>query len=93
MDRADRGAFGTLLIRVQPADAEVLVDGERWERPEGDPRLRVEVSEGTHRIEIRKNGFKPYTSTVRVGRGETSQYGDNADDCTHFFTQLNTAKH
>jgi hypothetical protein len=71
MRGGDQSSFGTLSIRVQPADAEVLVDGERWDRPEGDPRLLVEVSEGTHRIEIRKPGFKPYTSSVRVRRGET----------------------
>jgi hypothetical protein len=71
MERGDRSAFGTLSIRVQPGDAEVLVDGERWERPEGDGRLSIELSEGSHRIEIRKAGFKAYSSTVRVRRGES----------------------
>jgi len=71
IDRGDRASFGTVSIRVQPADAEVFVDGDRWDRPEGDSRLLVELSEGTHRIEIRKSGFKDYSSTVRVRRGET----------------------
>jgi hypothetical protein len=67
----DRALFGTLLIRVQPAGAEILIDGERWETPEGQTRLAVDVIEGNHRIEIRKEGYKPYTSNVRLRRGET----------------------
>jgi hypothetical protein len=70
MERGDR-TFGTLSIRVQPPDAEILVDGERWDRPAGESRLLVELSEGTHRLEIRKPGFKAYSSTVQVRRGET----------------------
>jgi PEGA domain-containing protein len=69
--RDNRDTFGTLAIRVQPADAEVLIDGERWERPEGENRLLVELSEGPHRVEIRKDGFRPYATTVRLRRGET----------------------
>jgi hypothetical protein len=70
---ADRSAdrFGAVAVRVQPADAEVFIDGERWETPEGENRLLVELSEGTHRVEIRKAGFKPYTSNVTIRSGET----------------------
>jgi len=64
-------AFGTLSIRVQPGDAEVLVDGEKWDSPQGEGRLTVELAEGTHRIEIRKPGFRTYTTTIRLRRGET----------------------
>jgi PEGA domain-containing protein len=63
--------FGTLSIRVQPGDADVLVDGERWDRPSGDNRLTVEVVEGPHRVEIKKDGFKTYSTSVQVRRGET----------------------
>ena len=68
----DRGGdrFGAVAVRVQPADAEVLIDGERWETPGGE-RVLVQLSEGTHRIEVRKSGFRTYTSTVRVRSGET----------------------
>ncbi len=67
--RADQ--FGTLAVRVQPADAEVAIDGERWEAPGGE-RIVVQLSEGTHRIEVRKAGYRTYTSTVRVRAGETT---------------------
>jgi hypothetical protein len=66
---ADR--FGSVAIRVQPADAEVLIDGERWETAAGESRLLVQLSEGTHRVEVRKDGFRTYTSTVRVRSGQT----------------------
>lgn len=72
-DRPERNAerFGSVSVRVQPADAEVLIDDERWEAPAGENRLLVELSEGTHRVEIRKQGFKTYSSTIRVRSGET----------------------
>jgi PEGA domain len=63
--------FGTLAIRVQPADAEILIDGERWDGSEGGSRLSVQLGEGPHRIEIRKDGFKSYTANVRIRRGQT----------------------
>jgi hypothetical protein len=66
-----RGDFGTLAIRVQPAGAEILIDGERWETPAGDDRLTVDLAEGNHRLEIRKEGYKPYTSDVHIARGRT----------------------
>jgi PEGA domain len=64
--------FGTLSIRVQPAGAEVFVDGERWNFPESSDRLILELSEGPHRIEIRKEGHEPYVSTVRIRAGEAA---------------------
>lgn len=69
---ADRTAdrFGSIAVRVQPADAEVLIDGERWEASDGE-RVLVQLSEGSHRVEVRKSGYRTYTSTVRVRPGET----------------------
>ena len=68
----DRGGdrFGTVAVRVQPADAEVMIDGEHWEAPAGE-RLQVQLSDGPHRVEIRKTGYRSYTSTVHVRSGET----------------------
>jgi len=62
--------FGTIAVRVQPADAEVLIDGERWEASAGE-RVLVHLSDGMHRVEVRKAGFVTYTSTVRVRSGQT----------------------
>jgi hypothetical protein len=71
-ERAARGAFGTLAVRVQPRDAEIVIDGESWDAPESSERLVVELPEGEHRIEVRKEGFAAYASTVGVRRGETT---------------------
>jgi PEGA domain len=68
---SQRDDFGTLAIRVQPGDAEILIDGERWDGSDGGSRLSVQLGEGPHRIEIRKDGFKSYTANVRIRRGQT----------------------
>ena len=65
-------AWGALVIRVQPSDADVLIDGEHWAGPQGEERLVVQLPEGTHQIEIRKDGFKPYSGTITIRRGQTS---------------------
>jgi PEGA domain len=63
--------FGTLSLRVQPADAEVLVDGEPWTFPQGSDRFELQLGEGLHRLEVRKEGHEPYTTELRVRTGET----------------------
>jgi hypothetical protein len=63
--------FGSLLLRVRPSDADILVDGENWSAPEGEDQFVIELAEGPHRIEVRKDGFQTYATTVRVRRGET----------------------
>jgi hypothetical protein len=63
----------TIAIRVQPADAEVLIDGERWEGPAPDEQLVLEVVAGVHRIEIRRDGYRSYSSDVDLRAGETER--------------------
>jgi hypothetical protein len=66
------GDFGTLVIRVQPAGADVTVDGERWTGSgSGDEPLRIHVPEGRHRIEVQKDGYRRFSTDVNVQRGET----------------------
>jgi hypothetical protein len=64
--------YGSLVIRVQPAGADIVIDGERWQGPEGAERLVIQVPEGSHRIEVRKEGYAPFSTTVRVRSGETA---------------------
>lgn len=63
--------FGTLSLRVQPDDAIVLVDGDEWDRPEGESRFYIDLAEGSHRVEVLKEGYRTYTRTIQVRRGET----------------------
>jgi hypothetical protein len=68
---AESNSFGTLNIRVQPADAVVVIDGERWDSPDGGSRLSVQLAAGSHRVEVRKDGFKSYTTTIQIRPGDT----------------------
>jgi hypothetical protein len=62
---------GAIAIRVQPGDAAILVDGERWQGSSGE-RLEIQVTPGEHRIDVQKDGYQPFSTTVRIGPGETS---------------------
>ena len=64
-------AFGTLSLRVQPADADVLVDGQRWNIPAGSTAFEIELSAGRHTVEISKAGFTTYRETVLIRPGAT----------------------
>jgi len=66
------GSHGSVSIRVQPVDVEVLVDGEVWRGPAGQDRLVIDLPEGSHTVEIRKPGFRTYVTQVDVRRGETA---------------------
>ena len=63
--------FGTLSIRVVPADAEVFVDGERWAGPATSDRLNIRLATGRHRVEVRKQDLSTYTEEVLIRQGAT----------------------
>jgi hypothetical protein len=64
-------AYGALSVRVQPADAEILIDGERWDTsPAGS--LTLDLAAGSHRVDVRKEGFRTYSADVTVRRGATA---------------------
>jgi hypothetical protein len=70
-ERSERGSsHGTLELNLQPADAEVLVDGQPW-RGSGQDRLTMDLSDGRHNIQIRKPGFVGYLTDVEIRKGET----------------------
>jgi hypothetical protein len=65
------GESGAVAVRVQPAGAVVLIDGEKWQGPDGPDRLVIHLSEGSHKIEVQKEGYRTFTTEIRVRRGET----------------------
>jgi hypothetical protein len=61
------GNEGFLLIQADPDDAEVYVDGRlagRAGKYESDP---LELSSGTHKVEILKVGYVSETREIYVG--------------------------
>jgi uncharacterized membrane protein len=64
--------FGTLALRVQPADAEIAIDGERWTPASLGAQLLVQVPAGRHHVEIQKSGYRAFSTDISVQRGETA---------------------
>jgi hypothetical protein len=69
---ASVSGFGTIALRVQPADADVLIDGERWTPAALGERLLVQVPEGRHHVEIQKSGYKTFSTDLTVQQGATA---------------------
>jgi PEGA domain len=67
-----RSDFGSIAVRVVPANAEVFIDGERWVGTQSDGRLVVQLLPGRHHVEIRARGYRVYESDVEVRSGETA---------------------
>jgi hypothetical protein len=65
------GESGAVALRVQPGGAVVLIDGEQWQGPQGPDRLVIHLSEGSHSIQVQKEGYRSFTTEIRVHRGET----------------------
>jgi hypothetical protein len=69
---AEPSRFASLSIRIRPGGGEILIDGERWEGPDNDERLIVQVPEGHHVIEVQRDGYERFTTEIDVRRGETT---------------------
>jgi PEGA domain len=63
--------YGTLAVRVQPTEVDVLIDGQVWHASDRNGVV-IDVAEGRHTIEIRKPGYRTYITEVDVHRGETT---------------------
>jgi hypothetical protein len=69
-DRVRESRFGSLAIRVQPADAIVIVDGSEWRGAADDEgEILIQVPPGRHRIELRKDRYETFTTEVDVQPG------------------------
>ena len=69
----EHGNFATLSLRVNPADAVIVIDDAVWDRSDGDSQFSIDLVEGPHRVEVRKAGYGSYVRTidVRSGAGAT----------------------
>jgi hypothetical protein len=73
----DLSRMGTLALRIQPADATILIDGEPWTGPASRDRVVIPLSEGSHRVSVEKAGLQPFTVEVDVRAGETTSFNVN----------------
>jgi hypothetical protein len=69
---APQPGTGRLSIQIQPADANVLIDGQPWPASPRETVVVLDVSEGRHVIQVRKPGYVGYLTEVEVRRGETA---------------------
>ena len=69
-------ARGTLELPLEPADVEVLVDGQLWQRSSSD-HVTMDLSEGRHNVQIRKSGFVGYLTDVDIRPAETTTLNVN----------------
>jgi hypothetical protein len=67
-----RDATATLSLRVQPADAEVVIDGERWSSSDG-VQFVIELPAGLHRLRIARPGYRPYASEIQLRDRQTTR--------------------
>jgi hypothetical protein len=59
---------GRVLILVNPVDAEVYVDGVRLQQ-RSDLSYEVGLLAGPHRVDVKKDGYRPYSRKVDVAPG------------------------
>jgi hypothetical protein len=69
---AGQAATGRLTIQVQPADASVLIDGQPWPASPGQDTVVLDLSEGSHVVQVRKPGYVGYLTEAEVRRGATT---------------------
>ena len=70
----DPSRTGALVLRVQPDDATVLIDGEPWKGASPPDRLVIPLAEGSHRVRVEKPGFQPFVVDVDIRAGETTSF-------------------
>lgn len=61
---------GRITVTVQPLDAEVFVDGYQLKSKE-DLTYEIGLLTGIHRVDVKKDGYKPYSIEVLVEADRT----------------------
>src|SRR5690606_19176059 len=63
--------WAVVSVTSEPAGAQLFVDGE----PRGTTPLKAEIMAGTHPVELRLEGFKPWRTDVQVKANEPLSLG------------------
>jgi PEGA domain len=67
--------YGILSLRVDPADAQIFVDDEAWQGMLGRDELTIHMPPGWHHLEVRKDGYRPFSTDVELTEGNTTKLG------------------
>lgn len=73
-DRAEPRNTGTLSVGIEPADAEITLDGQKQTLPSNAQRLILQLPEGVHRLVIKKSGFDTFETDLQIRRGRTLSF-------------------
>jgi hypothetical protein len=66
---SEAAGFGTLDLYIQPAAADVMIDGKRWLTSD-EGHFMVQVPAGKHRVEVSKSGYHQFATEVEIREGE-----------------------
>lgn len=67
---ADTQGYGSLALCVEPASADVTIDGARLTSSNGEFLLQLAV--GSHHIEVVTRGYHRFSTEILVREGETT---------------------
>ena len=63
--------FGVLVLRVEPADAQIVVDGDVWLGTAARTELTIHMPSGWHQLEVRKSGYQTFRTEIELSEGTT----------------------
>jgi hypothetical protein len=72
-DEGPASPYGILALRADPADAQVVVDGEAWAPLAGQAEFVLHLQAGWHEVEVRRDGYLPFTMRVELTEGQTTR--------------------
>ncbi len=65
--------FGILALRLEPSDAEVLIDGEAMPGFDVGPDLVIHLAAGWHKFEVRREGYQTFRTDIELSEGATTR--------------------
>ena len=63
--------YGSLALCVQPASADVTIDGARWASSSAGEFV-IQLTVGSHHLEVVTRGFQRFSTEILVREGETT---------------------
>ena len=64
--------YGILVVHTDPSDAQIVIDDEAWGVAAGQTELVIHLLSGSHRLEIHRDGYRAFSTTVELSPGQTT---------------------